>query len=169
VVVSVGLQIPFGAAPLVAEAPPPVAPEPVPEPEPVEHTFELSADALFGFDSAELTTVGQNRIDEIVKTIRGTGFRATAVEITGHTDPLGSEAYNQSLSEQRAISVRDYLLSLDIPATVALYTKGLGESQLKVTEADCRAQGMAGTSAALIDCLAPNRRVEAIVTGTQVR
>jgi len=171
VVVSLGLQIPLGAAPVVAAAPV-VMPEPEPQPvvvEPVQHSFELSADALFSFDSSELTALGRSRIDEIVKTVRGTGFTANSVEITGHTDPLGPEAYNQTLSEQRAEVVRDYLVSQDIPSTVEVTTRGVGEAQPKVTVEECRARGEARTKSALIACLAPNRRVEAVVSGTQAR
>ena len=173
VVLSLGLQIPLGAAPVVAAAPV-VMPEPEPEPQPVvaapvQHSLELSADALFAFGSSELTALGRSRIDEIVNTVRGTGFTANSVEITGHTDPLGPEAYNQTLSEQRAEVVRDYLVSQDIPSTVVVSTRGVGETQPKVTVEECRARGEASTKSALIGCLAPNRRVEAVVTGTQVR
>jgi OmpA-OmpF porin, OOP family len=151
VVVSVGLQILFGATPVVAAAPVVAAPIVVaPEPEPMQHTFDLSADALFGFDSAELTAVGRARVDEIVNTVRGTGFTATSIEITGYTDPLGSEGYNLGLSEQRVDVVRDYLISQGISPSVTMYAKGLGETQLKITEAECRSQGRAGTTSALI-------------------
>jgi OOP family OmpA-OmpF porin len=182
-IVSAGLQIPLGAAPRVAEpmraappAPAPVAqpapapvvvpPPPPPAPKPVTRTFDLSADALFDFGSATLTNVGRARVDEIVRVVRETGFTATSIALLGHTDPIGSEAYNQVLSERRANAVRDYLVSQGISPSIITAT-GKGKSQLRITEADCKAKGQAKTRAALIACLAPDRRVEAVITGTQ--
>jgi OOP family OmpA-OmpF porin len=152
-----------------APAPKPAAPPPAPapKPEPVSRSFEISADGMFAFDSAELTAVGRSRIDEVVRAVRGTGFSATSIGITGYTDPLGTEAYNQQLSERRAAVVRNYLVSQGVSPGIVT-AEGRGESNLKVTEADCRAKGQAKTRAALIACLAPNRRVEALVRGTQI-
>lgn len=185
-VVSVGLQIPFGPKPIVtkavplapvpmaapAPAPAPVAqapvvvPPPPPPPAPVSRTFNLSADGMFAFDSATLSDVGRSRVNEIIATARGAGFTATSIVITGHTDPLGTEAYNQTLSEKRAAAVREYMISQGVSASI-IRAEGKGESQLRITEADCRSKGQAKTRAALIECLAPDRRVEAVVTGTQ--
>lgn len=86
--------------------------------------------------------------------------------ILGHTDPLGTEAYNQRLSLERANAVRDYMVSQGVPAGV-IRTEGRGEADLKVTEADCRAKGQAKTRTDLIACLLPNRRVEIRATGEQ--
>ena len=86
--------------------------------------------------------------------------------IAGHTDPLGSEASNQTLSVKRAEVVRDYLVSKGTSSGV-IRAEGRGETQLKVTEADCKSKGEAKTRQALIACLAPNRRVEISATGVQ--
>jgi len=73
------------------------------------------------------------------------------VMVTGHTDRIGSEAYNQKLSEQRANKVKDYLVSQGIDAG-RLQAVGKGESEPVV---DCK--GIRGKQ--LVECLAPNRRV----------
>ena len=181
-IVSFGIQIPLGTAPAVAQPvraePPPPAPAPPPpvaKPEakpppppkkPVTKTFTLSADAMFDFDSARLTPVGQNRLDNMITEARQAGIASvSSMTIVGHTDPLGPDAYNQKLSEQRAAAVRDYLVSKGMSSSV-IQTEGRGKTQPKVTEADCKAKGEAKSRQALIKCLAPDRRVEISATGT---
>jgi OOP family OmpA-OmpF porin len=149
-------------APVVV--PPPAPKPPPPPPPPVTRKFDLSADALFAFGSANLTAEGKRRIDEVRTALQQAGIAGGDILITGHTDPIGAEAANQKLSERRAEAVAAYLRSTGSMANIR--TQGAGETQLKVTEADCKAKGQARTRQALIACLAPNRRVE--VTGTGV-
>jgi OOP family OmpA-OmpF porin len=177
---TVGLQIPLGAAPRVAEpppppppppppraeaAPPPPPPPPPPRPQPVSRTFTVTGEG-FEFDRADLTAAGRSRIDEIISTAKARGFTANSITLTGYTDPLGSAKYNQALSERRANAVRDYIVSQGVSPNIVT-AEGRGEQDLKVTEADCRAKGEAKTRKALIACLAPDRRVEAVITGMQ--
>jgi OOP family OmpA-OmpF porin len=98
--------------------------------------------------------------------LKQAGITVTSMTIAGHTDPIGTEAYNQKLSLERANTVRDYMVSQGVPAGV-IRTEGRGESQLIVTEADCKAKGQARTQSALIACLLPNRRVVIQATGDQ--
>jgi len=84
-----------------------------------------------------------------------------AVRVAGHTDPIGSDAYNQALSERRAGTVQGQLVTQGVPAD-RISATGYGESQLKVTPADCAS---AKSRAALIECFQPNRRVEVTVEG----
>ena len=122
---------------------------------------------MFAFGSAQLTPVGQSRLDNMATEARQAGITSvTSMTIVGYTDPLGSEASNQTLSEKRAAVVRDYVISKGTPASV-VRAEGRGETQLKVTEADCKTKGEAKTRQALIACLAPNRRVEISATGVQ--
>jgi OmpA-OmpF porin, OOP family len=72
--------------------------------------------------------------------------------VTGHTDRLGSAAYNQRLSLQRAEAVRDYLGSKGVPPD-RVRAQGVGAAQPKVECKDANRQK-------LIACLEPNRRVE---------
>src|SRR5262245_51623155 len=112
-ILSVGLQIPLGDPPRVAEpprptpAPPPPPPAarapkreasrgPPPEPkEPVVQRFEISGDGTSVFDKATLTDVGKSRIDKLVQDLRAQGVTVTSMGITGYTDPLGPTKYNE--------------------------------------------------------------------------
>jgi OOP family OmpA-OmpF porin len=82
------------------------------------------------------------------------------VLVTGHTDLIGSDAYNQKLSERRANAVRKYLAAHGIDAT-RIKSEGKGKNEPVV---DCK--GVRGTKS-LIECLAPNRRVVVDATHKQ--
>jgi OOP family OmpA-OmpF porin len=112
----------------------------------------LEADALFAFDSAELTAEGRNRLDQVVGSLTTKQLENKQIEITGYTDRIGPETYNQTLSERRAQAVREYLVSKGLPAD-AISTQGLGAAKPVV---GCEGE----RGAQLIDCLAPNRRTE---------
>ena len=79
------------------------------------------------------------------------------VLVTGHTDRIGTDAYNQKLSERRADAVRDYLVSKGVDKA-KIETIGLGEKQPVV---QCDQKNLK----ALIECLQPNRRVEVQAKG----
>lgn len=131
-------------------APPAAPPPPPPPPEPVSRApLQLSADALFAFDSAVLTESGKRAID---RALEGKLDRELQLTVTGHADRLGSVAYNEDLSRRRAEAVRDYLVTLGVPAG-AIQALGKGSREPLVQCNQTRRQ-------ALIDCLAPNRRVE---------
>jgi OOP family OmpA-OmpF porin len=85
------------------------------------------------------------------------------VLVTGHTDRIGSQAYNQKLSERRADSVRNYLVSKGVPRD-KIETLGMGKTQ-PVPGVVCTMTQMK----ALIACLAPNRRVDVEVKGETTR
>jgi OOP family OmpA-OmpF porin len=163
-ILSLGGFVRFGApAPVVAEpapepAPIPVAepaPEPAPAPapkcEPKIDTVTIGAEKLFGFDKANLKADGRAALDEAVEQIKSNP-KITNVLVTGHTDRLGSYAYNQKLSERRAKQVADYLASKGVSSNIITST-GRGES---VPVVACK--GIKNRKA-LIECLAPNRRV----------
>jgi OOP family OmpA-OmpF porin len=142
-----------------APAPAPVAEAPAPAPEPVAPPppparFEkvtLSATELFGFDSATLT-MPQPKLDDIAAALQADPS-ITDVDIVGYTDRLGSTKYNAKLSQRRADAVRDYLVGKGVDAK-RLQTHGKGEQNPIVT--DCKQK----KKSELIECLAPNRRVE---------
>jgi OOP family OmpA-OmpF porin len=139
---SVGLVYKIGrpaAKPVAApvEPPPPavvptVAPaaaQPPAEPAKPVATAEkttFSAEAAFAFDSARLRPAGKASLDDLLGKVQGMD---TDVMITvGHTDSIGSAAYNEKLSLRRAASVKAYLVSKGIdPARI--YTEGKGETQ----------------------------------------
>jgi OmpA-OmpF porin, OOP family len=167
---TVGLQIPFGAAPVVAHAPPPAPPvampAPPPPPPPAARNFEIKADGTFAFAKSDLTPAGRSRIDSTIQELRSSGIRLHSISIVGYTDPIGSLEFNQRLSVARANSVRDYLVAQGVPADI-IHTEGRGPADLKITEAECRAQGKAKNRTALIACFEPNRRVEIHAEGEQ--
>ncbi len=117
--------------------------------------IQLSAETLFDFDRAEVKEEGQKMLDEkIVLRLRP---EMSLLTITGHADRIGTEAYNQNLSERRAYAVRLYLEKKGISAE-RMSAIGKGESQpdpAANTVSLCK--GKQGS--ALIACLQPDRRV----------
>jgi len=107
------------------EAPPPPPPPP-PSPPQKKH-IELSADSYFDFNKATLKPAGKERIDsEIIPPMKEHPELRALVE--GHTDSIGSEAYNLRLSERRANAVADYMESQGISSS-RITTKGWGKSK----------------------------------------
>ncbi len=90
-----------------------------------EVLIELAADILFDFDKANLKPSAVASLETVAKRIRETS--RGDVRIEGHTDTKGSNEYNQTLSEKRAISVRDWFVSEGGLSNVQFVTKGLGE------------------------------------------
>jgi outer membrane protein OmpA-like peptidoglycan-associated protein len=120
----------------------------------------LATDALFDFDLSGLNDIraaGRARLDLFAKRAQGLQDIERIV-LVGHTDRLGSDAYNQPLSLQRATAVRDYLVSKGLAAD--LFTvEGRGSAEPVKTCADTLARN------ALIACLQDNRRVEVEIRG----
>jgi outer membrane protein OmpA-like peptidoglycan-associated protein len=81
---------------------------------------------LFGFDSAELNAETKSNLRELAGTLKE--YDETNLLIEGHTDSKGADTYNQSLSEQRAKAVSDYLKLQGVSGN-RLVTKGYGEDQ----------------------------------------
>lgn len=106
---------------------PEAAPAPAVAP-PQDEVIVLSdlGDVLFAFDSATLTPAAEATLDTVVEKLRGADV--LAIKVDGHTDSVGSDAYNQGLSERRAASVVDYLISQGVAAQ-KLSSQGLGESK----------------------------------------
>jgi OOP family OmpA-OmpF porin len=159
---TVGFNYAFNSPPVAAVAPAPApepvavveaAPAPMAPPPPPPARFEkvtMSATELFEFDKAVLRSP-QPKLDEIAAALQA-DMSITDVDVTGYTDRLGSTKYNQKLSERRAVAVREYLIAHGIDGS-RLKAVGKGESNPVV---QCNDKNRA----ALIACLAPNRRVE---------
>ena len=129
----------------------------------VNERINLAADALFKFDKYEqkdMLPAGRARLDELaVQLIEWEGRGDSRVHLVGHTDRLGSDDYNMTLSQRRAETVRRYLIERGVNAAT-LTAAGAGKLQ-PLSEVQCsnilpRPQ--------LIECLQPNRRVEVNVT-----
>ncbi|VWX33402.1 outer membrane protein OmpA [Limnobacter sp. 130] len=115
--------IPKKPAPAPVAAP---APAPEPAPTPVITKVSLEADAYFDFDKATLKQGGKDRIDSEITKLGQVDLNS--VIAIGHTDSIGSDAYNQKLSERRAQAVKDYMVSKGVAAD-RIQIKGMGESQ----------------------------------------
>ena len=123
---------------------------------------KLQADSLFGFDQDSLQADGKQALDNLLQELKG--VNVDAVQVTGHTDRLGSAAYNAKLSTRRAEAVCDYLVQAGgMPANLVTAT-GVGSAQPDTSANDCK--GMKA-SQALITCLRVDRRVEVQVLGSQ--
>ncbi|QGZ55269.1 outer membrane protein OmpA [Paraburkholderia acidiphila] len=141
---------------LVAQAPtPPVAPV---APAITSQKITYQADALFDFDKAILKPAGKEKLDDLASKIQALNLEV--VVATGYTDRIGSAAYNDRLSLRRAQAVKSYLVSKGVPAE-RIYTEGKGKRNPVTTGCNQK------NRKALIACLAPDRRVEVEVVGTQ--
>ena len=142
--------------------PPP--PPPAAAPKPAAEKVTLAADALFDFDKAVLRQEGTTTLDGLLAKIKGT--KLEVIIAVGHADRIGSDKYNQSLSERRAAAVKDYLVSKGLEPN-RVYTEGKGKKQ-SVTGDKCQKMGKDHRSnKKLVACLQPDRRVEIEVIGTK--
>ena len=118
-------------------------------PEPIVEVFGEAA--LFEFDKAELTPDGEARLQAYRVEAEANFNRADKIKITGYTDNVGTPEYNTQLSQKRAESVRDYLVSIGVDANKMEVNAG-GEANPIADN---------GTK----EGRAKNRRVEIEVTG----
>ena len=86
---------------------------------------EFNSEVLFAFDKSNLSGDAKNSLDKLVKILES--YQDTDIEVQGHTDSKGSNAYNQTLSEQRASSVTNYMVGKGVSSN-RLTIKGFGES-----------------------------------------
>ncbi|ACL33726.1 porin OmpA [Glaesserella parasuis] len=150
--VSAGISYRFGqgAAPVVAA------------PEVVTKNFAFSSDVLFDFGKANLKPAAAQTLDAVHTEIVNLGLANPAVQVNGYTDRIGKDAANLTLSQKRAETVANYIVSKGVnPANVTAV--GYGEAN-PVTGNTCDA--VKGRKA-LITCLAPDRRVEIQVQGSK--
>ena len=130
----------------------------------VEDTVSYSDQFLFGFDKFTLRPEASASLNQLAERLRDENVQSVRVE--GHTDFMGSEQYNQGLSERRAHTVAAYLVNQGVSAD-KVSAAGLGEAQARMTET-CQAEvaklgkkvSRAKKRAALIACIAPDRRVD---------
>ncbi len=101
---------------------PPPPPPPPPAPKPIAHLGGTN----FDFNKATLKPEGKHILDGAIKTMKDNPN--TRISIEGHTDSVGSHAYNMKLSERRAESVKDYLVAGGISAS-RMTTVGYGETK----------------------------------------
>ncbi|WP_175948474.1 filamentous hemagglutinin N-terminal domain-containing protein [Burkholderia pyrrocinia] len=123
--------------------------------------FTISADALFAFDkssTSDMLPAGRAALERFAAGLRDAYESVTSITVTGYTDRLGSDSYNQRLSEARAETVRAYLAAHGVQAG-KMKVLGLGKRE-PVTR-DCPT----GHTPEVIACLQPDRRVTIDVVG----
>lgn len=129
-------------------------PAPPPPPTAMPYTEKLSADGLFAFGKSSLdglSAEGRAELDALADKVNN-GGPIDVVHVIGHSDRIGNDKANVALSMKRANSVRDYLVQRGVP-TDKITAVGRGSVEPVVECGNERKQAM-------IDCLAPNRRVE---------
>jgi OOP family OmpA-OmpF porin len=144
-------------APVAAPAPPP--PPSPPPPAPRRVTFNV--DELFSFNSAKVLPAGAKQLETFASELNGTTYNR--IRVIGYTDRIGSDAYNLRLSQQRADAVKAHLVSVGGIAEGRIDAEGRGKADPVTSPGQCGAK----RSAATIACLAPDRRVDVEVSGTQ--
>ena len=141
-------EAPAAPAPTAA---PGAAPAPTPAPVATTQKVTYAADAFFDFDKSVLKPEGKAKLDDLVSKVKDINLEV--IIAVGHTDSVGSDAYNQKLSVRRSEAVKAYLVSKGIEKN-RVYTEGKGEKQ---PVADNKTK----------EGRAKNRRVEIEVVGTR--
>jgi OOP family OmpA-OmpF porin len=136
---------------LVAAAAPASAAPAAAAPVPTAEKVTFAADAFFDFDKATLKPDGKAKLDDLASKLNSLNLEV--IIAVGHTDSVGSDAYNQKLSIRRAEAVKGYLVNKGVDAK-RVYTEGKGEKQPVATNKTAAGR-------------AQNRRVEIEVVGTR--
>ncbi|TAK67024.1 MAG: OmpA family protein [Betaproteobacteria bacterium] len=141
-------------APRVAPPPPtPARPAPPAARTPVTEKVTLGVDTFFDFDKAVLKPEGKASLDNLLGKLKAVNLEV--IIAIGHTDSIGTNAYNKKLSLRRADAVKTYLVSKGIEAN-RVYTEGKGESQPMASNKTKEGR-------------AKNRRVEIEVVGSRTK
>jgi OOP family OmpA-OmpF porin len=111
----------------------------------------FASDQLFGFDKVDLKPSARAKLDALAEKMQGADL--TAIHVVGHTDAVGTDAYNDKLSVRRAQAVRDYLVGKGVdPNLIDVQGRGKREPVASNKTEEGRAQ---------------NRRVEVEVDGSR--
>ncbi|MDQ5927092.1 MAG: OmpA-OmpF porin, family [Pseudomonadota bacterium] len=113
--------------------------------------MSFAADAFFDFDKTALKPEGKAKLDDLADKVKGLNLEV--VVAVGHTDSVGSDAYNEKLSLKRSEAVKAYLAGKGIDAA-KIYSEGKGEKQPVADNKSANGR-------------AQNRRVEIEVVGTR--
>jgi OOP family OmpA-OmpF porin len=158
---------PAAPAPVAPPPPPSAAPAPAPAPTPApaaaapkrcDATVTFGTDETFEFDKAVLRKTAMAKLDQEVVAKLPQCAKVELILVSGYTDRLGSQQYNQKLSERRANAVKAYLVKKGVNAS-QIDTMGMGKTLQIKSCPDGKDRK------ALIACLAPNRRAVVEIKG----
>jgi outer membrane protein OmpA-like peptidoglycan-associated protein len=157
-------EVAAAEAQMAQQPPPPAPPAPtvtaIAQPVPAERPGHLTLDgeAYFAFNKSNLTPLGRAQLDKLLTELSRADY--DAIVITGHTDRLGTDAYNKKLSERRAEEVKRYLSQKGVNAA-KIQAKWVGAAEPVTAPGACDDL----KRKAMIECLAPDRRVELEAVG----
>ena len=132
-------------------------------PKPEVYVKSLSADGLFKFDKyalADLLPEGRKEIENLAAELNNVYSKVFGIEVIGHTDRLGSDAYNMKLGQRRADTIKKLLQDLGVTANIKASSKGESEPLVYSNNKDLTQ---------LKKDLQPNRRVEVKVDGVKIQ
>jgi OmpA-OmpF porin, OOP family len=162
---------PSPAPPAQAVAPEPSPPDTMPAPSPPAANgpepeaplhITLDAETHFNFNKFQLKPAGQAKVDQLLAELAQRHY--DAIVVTGHTDRIGTKAYNETLSERRALSVKRYLTKKGVDGK-KIRARGVGATEPVTSPDACEGLGRPK----MIQCLAPDRRVELVVVGAHAQ
>jgi len=128
----------------------------IPPPVPVHETMTLGADTFFNFDKYDLKPAGMAKLDELAAKLQQLGSAVTAISVTGHTDSVGSEAYNLALSERRAQTVVNYLEQRGVNPNI-IQARGMGKSNPVASNATPAGRAQNRRVEITVDSMQPSR------------
>jgi OOP family OmpA-OmpF porin len=128
----------------------------IPPPTPVHETMTVGADTFFDFDKYNLKPAGIAKLDELAAKLRQLGPAVTSVSVTGHTDSVGTEAYNLKLSQRRAQAVVDYLVQQGVNPNL-IRAQGVGMSQPIASNATPAGRAQNRRVEITVDSMQPSR------------
>jgi len=131
-------------------------------PQPVYEKVTLDTNVLFDFDKSALRPAGRDTLDDFVGRMKGIG--SGTITAIGYADRFGTDSYNQTLSEERVATVKDYLISKGIASTW-VQSSGKGELQPTTKAGECEG----AKSASTIACLQSDRHVFIEMSGSRIK
>lgn len=136
-----------------------IVPQPAYKPVVVTKKHTFKQETLFDFDKAALKEGGKKTISDMLQQASEGNSQIKQIVVVGHTDAMGSEQYNQKLSEKRANTVANYISQLGFSPTI-IQAVGMGEQEAS-TEKECMKNKK---RAERIACMSPDRKVDINVT-----
>jgi OOP family OmpA-OmpF porin len=133
----------------------------VPAATPVAQRLTFDADTLFDVDKSVLRPEGRAALNRFVDKVKG--INPETIMVVGHASRPGSVRHNQVLSEERAESVKAYLVRIGM-APYRVQTSGVGETQPVTFAGEC----LSDMSTKAIACRQPDRRVDIQLIGAKI-